>query len=86
MGLYDFQMTVHPGNEDTLQYYEDVNDCVIELELRAGDLIAIVDKGYEELENWERPPVAVYLSGIRRVCLANINRARAARGEELLKP
>ena len=86
MGLFDFQTTVYPGKLETFDYYRDVLKCAHDLRLSSGSMVAIIDKGYEELENWDRAPVSIFLEGIRKVCLNSINKMRTERGEEPLEP
>lgn len=66
-------------------YVHDLNACIDDLDLRAPDFIDIIENQYEDLELWEVQPDFVLGNGLRSVCLASINRARAARGEAPLQ-
>ena len=85
MGMLDYQISV-VADEWLSQYNSDIESCIVDLGLTAGGISEIIDRGYEDLEKWEQPPIPVYFMGIRKVCLNHMNRARAARGDELLEP
>lgn len=67
------------------RYRDDLSSCVVDLELSPIDLVSIVDQQYENLENWEWSPHKILSIGLRKVCLRHMNRARAARGDEILQ-
>jgi len=81
------QLTVNfVGQEAVNAYNNDLVACVVDLDLNAKDLVDIVDQKYLDLEQWEHPPHIAFSQGLREVCLAHMNRARAERGAELLSP
>jgi uncharacterized protein YraI len=69
----------------TNMYRMDLSSCVLELNLYPSDFVRIIDQQYEDLANWEQSPATMLSLGLREVCLPHMNRARAARGDELLE-
>jgi len=66
------------------RYKGDLAQCLIDTDVRGGALADIVEKGYEDLDNWSKGPTEVLLSGLHRVCWSKMNAYRAARGEDPL--
>lgn len=81
MGVYDETMVQVTGQDQLNRFKNDLSDCAISLGLGSVQLTEIVDNEYKELQNWELPVVLVLSTGLRKVCLASINRARTVRGE-----
>jgi hypothetical protein len=84
MGAFDI-WHLTDADADTLAYKNDIADCVVGLSLTSTQLVRAIDTEYNDLSSWDRPPIAVLLSGLRKVCLAQVNRARAERGETPLQ-
>lgn len=85
IGAWDALVTI-TNTPETSKYFADLSVCVGEMDLKTTDFVAIVDREYEALENWARPPVAMLLGGLRKVCLQHMNAARSMRGEPPLSP
>jgi hypothetical protein len=67
-------------------YPSDLSSCVMELELGSSDLVDIVNNQYQDLDRWGYAPHIVLALGLRSVCLKHMNRARQARGDDMLEP
>lgn len=92
MGAYAEKSTLMWGGDnrigayrDTNVYRDDLDTCVQDMALLARDLVDIINTTYLDLEMWELPPHIALGVGLHRVCLAHMNRARAARGDTLLE-
>lgn len=84
MGVLDETITFRLGDDVHNQYIQDLEICAMELDLRAVDLIDIIEAAYEAPENWEYPPTFHLQTGLRRACIRRINEARRSRGQEPL--
>jgi hypothetical protein len=84
MGSIQSQVYMVEGADNT--YVQDLRRCLLDMRLNSADLVDIVDNQYTDLAKWEHQPDIVLSMGVRQVCLAAINRARAKRGQEPLSP
>ena len=84
MGAFDTYIGLFYDDPDERAYQMDVISCTADLNINSTALLKIVNQEYSDLSSWERPPVSMLLSGLRKVCLDHMNRARAARGEPAL--
>ena len=80
IGAFDLWHQTYEDGE-TFAYKSDVADCVADLGLKSSDLATVIETEYADLPHWEKPPFALLLSGLRKVCLSQVNRARSLRGE-----
>lgn len=80
-GIIDTIIIWHPSSK----FVFDMENCLIDLNFRSSNISDLIEEKYRLLTNWELSPVNVAYMGIREVCLAHMNRARAARGDELLE-
>jgi hypothetical protein len=53
---------------DIISLKQDVLKCVMEEDVKAGDLIDIIDNHYTNLENWTDPPHIALRLGLLKVC------------------
>jgi hypothetical protein len=86
MGYFDGFSSKVLNDDDMNAYKEDLENCVSELGLLAPDFIEIIEKGYEDLENWSKRPSSLLLDGLRSVCLDKMNVRRSVRGATPLLP
>lgn len=63
----------------------DMETCSFEMGLTSASLVEIVNREYENLENWKYGPHAVLMMGLGKVCRDIYNRERVKRGEEPFK-
>lgn len=80
-GWFDASRVRVYGADELNQYKDDETACVFELGFGSTQLVQIVDRKYEDLENWDKPASHMLAVGVREVCLATINRLRSSRGE-----
>ncbi|MDB5243573.1 MAG: hypothetical protein JWP57_4198 [Spirosoma sp.] len=80
MGAFDNSQMVRLGDGKNT-FSTDLGRCVTDLGLTSKHMIDAVNAQYSDLSMWEFPPYAVLGMGLRKVCLAHINRARSERGE-----
>ena len=84
MGAFDIWAQTD-ADAETLTYKKDIFDCASGLSLDSDQLVQVINAEYGDLSSWELPPFSVMLSGLRKVCLAHVNRARAERGDAPLQ-
>jgi hypothetical protein len=84
MGVLDARAVRYVGMDAYNAYADDIAHCLVELDLRSNNLIEIVNAYYQDLTKWEEAPSYALEQGLRKVCLASMNRAREARGDPLL--
>lgn len=80
VGWFDAQSFI-TGADEYNQYIGDRGVCVTDLGLTPGKFVEIIDSEYQDLESWDKPATFVLSTGLRKVCLATINRLRAERGQ-----
>lgn len=86
MGYFDGFMTKVLDDDDMNFYKDDLLVCVNDLEFLSTQLVAIIDKGYEDIGSWSKGPSTVLMAGLRTVCLDKMNDRRLARGATPLAP
>lgn len=88
MGVFDRGRLFEPGELSSPhnKYIADIGKCAGDMGLTSTQMVEIVVSEYSDLSNWATPPSAALITGLRKVCLAHMNRARTERGDELLKP
>jgi hypothetical protein len=85
-GYLDGLATPFVGSEAQTSFVDDVFRCIFDLKMTTQSVVVVVNSEYETLENWDKGPYAVILSGLRKVCLGKINDYRRERGEPALAP
>jgi len=81
LGAFDAGQTLYQGSLVN-QYVMDIGQCVLDMQLSAHQLVEIVESEYSDLSKWDESANALLQSGLRKVCLGHMNRARAARGDK----
>lgn len=74
------------GPFDTDNFKSDLYNCVADLSMGMEDLAKVIDQQYSlASENWGRPPTEMLFSGVREICLMQINKRRIDRGQQPLE-
>jgi hypothetical protein len=84
MGAYDVGKIPYVGSP-VYRYVVDRGNCVSDMELSAIQLVEIVESEYSDLSKWDKPANNILSSGLRKICLDHMNRARAERGDRPLE-
>ena len=68
-GVYA-EMTQRLGGEPKsfTKMKEDIHACVISMKLSSQDFIKIIERHYEDLENWDVPAHIAFRQGLFKVC------------------
>ena len=71
------------GPFDTDHFNSDLYKCIADLALGMEDFAKVIDQQYSIAPgNWERPPTEMLFSGVREICLTQVNKSRIDRGQQ----
>ena len=68
LGVMDQSSLVDPTNQREMTFKLAVNNCMFDMKLTNDDLVTIINKHYETLENWKDMPIWALRTGLSKVC------------------
>jgi hypothetical protein len=84
LGLLEGFLIIGPF--DTDNFKSDLYKCIADLGFEMEDFANVVDQQYSLAPgNWERPPTEMLFSGVREICLMQVNKSRIDRGQQPLE-